>query len=287
MTLLSSYLIFHYFSDHEMTTPHGLRKSTLGTPTTGRFNQAFKSPFRSPLANSSVPAPILNSDKGASLQGFVTEIHSKSVLVDTTSNKTISSTKLLNKESTAVASNATNIFVRLENTVNVRKFTTPRTSLKRQYPGNSCETEAAKPFQPPFKSPLLKCEASPGTSYGQSPLLNRAVTNPKSVSETSTPKRPCFSRSNVRCSIQNKSPLNFNSRPQLEQLLQQEKVLDEEISALEAEGYNVEELQTHIEKLHRYNDLKDVAQIVMGQLATMENESVKKMHERYEVANLD
>lgn len=70
---------------------------------------------------------------------------------------------------------------------------------------------------------------------------------------------------------------------ELDSLLQKEKKIDEQIAALVDEGYSVEELDWHIEKLHDYNEVKDAAQLVLGQLAVLEGATVREMHEKYDL----
>ncbi|KRZ72363.1 Trafficking protein particle complex subunit 4 [Trichinella papuae] len=52
----------------------------------------------------------------------------------------------------------------------------------------------------------------------------------------------------------------------LSELIETEKTLDTEIELLESRGYRVEDLDIYIEKLHVYNDLKDLCQMLLGQL---------------------
>ncbi|XP_076316309.1 DNA repair protein SWI5 homolog isoform X4 [Tachypleus tridentatus] len=42
--------------------------------------------------------------------------------------------------------------------------------------------------------------------------------------------------------------------------------IDLEIELLQSQGFKVEELQWHIDKLHEYNEIKDAAQCVLGRL---------------------
>lgn len=46
----------------------------------------------------------------------------------------------------------------------------------------------------------------------------------------------------------------------------------------------VDMLQTHIDKLHQYNELKDCAQMVLGRIAVLEGVRTKDLYPRY---NLD
>ncbi|GAB1610812.1 hypothetical protein Ahia01_001367700, partial [Argonauta hians] len=50
---------------------------------------------------------------------------------------------------------------------------------------------------------------------------------------------------------------------------------DQKISQLENMGVHKEELQVYIDKLHTYNDIKDLAQGLLGKLAVHENVCTK------------
>ncbi|KAL2076884.1 hypothetical protein ACEWY4_027514 [Coilia grayii] len=51
-----------------------------------------------------------------------------------------------------------------------------------------------------------------------------------------------------------------------EQLRRKRVELDGEIALLQSEGIDIQELEQHIDLLHEYNDIKDVAQTLLGQL---------------------
>ncbi|MEJ1271698.1 hypothetical protein NN561_002539 [Cricetulus griseus] len=55
----------------------------------------------------------------------------------------------------------------------------------------------------------------------------------------------------------------------IQKLKEKRDMLDKEISQLVKEGYRVGELEDHIALLHEYNDIKDVAQMLLGKLATL------------------
>ena len=76
--------------------------------------------------------------------------------------------------------------------------------------------------------------------------------------------------------------LPARSKPSLEELSKHEMELDREIASLQSEGFMVEELDRQIDLLHRYNDIKDVAQMVLGRLAELEGVTVKSLHEKYD-----
>ena len=53
--------------------------------------------------------------------------------------------------------------------------------------------------------------------------------------------------------------------------------------ALLAEEYSEHELQGHIQKLHEYNEIKDVGQILLGKLAEMEGLTTSHLYQRYDL----
>ncbi|XP_065068948.1 DNA repair protein SWI5 homolog [Rhopilema esculentum] len=56
--------------------------------------------------------------------------------------------------------------------------------------------------------------------------------------------------------------------------------LDKELEELEKQ-YTEEELDVHIEKLHEYNDIKDIGQMLLGRLAEVEHTTTKELYARY------
>ncbi|BFZ20586.1 hypothetical protein BsWGS_23625 [Bradybaena similaris] len=68
------------------------------------------------------------------------------------------------------------------------------------------------------------------------------------------------------------------------QVAAMKKILEEtdtEIHKLESAGYSEGELQSHIEKLHEYNEIKDVGQMVLGRIAVIEGVQSKDLYEKY------
>lgn len=138
-------------------------------------------------------------------------------------------------------------------------------------------------FKTPFKSPIISPKTPITTELGQSPSLKRTLSSKDSLTET--PKRS--STSHRIYSLIPRNLTGNNPENELKLLQEREKNLDIEISSLEGEGYDIKELQVHIDKLHCYNDLKDTAQMVMGRLAEMEGSSLLHMHKKYGVDNIE
>ncbi|CAG5122415.1 unnamed protein product, partial [Candidula unifasciata] len=109
-----------------------------------------------------------------------------------------------------------------------------------------------------------------------------------------------FSSSNSKTSLkfkspvtkQFKSPLSRNNavssnesyadmQAQVTALKKTLQETDAEIHSLETAGYRETELQSHIEKLHEYNEIKDVGQMVLGRIAVIQGVQTKDLYERY------
>ncbi|XP_003374949.1 Swi5 family protein [Trichinella spiralis] len=69
----------------------------------------------------------------------------------------------------------------------------------------------------------------------------------------------------------------------LSELLETEKALDTEIELLESRGYRVEDLDIYIDKLHVYNDLKDLCQMLLGQLAVLQEVTTRDLYKSFEL----
>ncbi|KAG0054744.1 swi5-like zinc finger protein [Gryganskiella cystojenkinii] len=65
-----------------------------------------------------------------------------------------------------------------------------------------------------------------------------------------------------------------------------ERQEQEIMSAIRGEGTPTEIINRRIDQLHKYNEIKDVGQIVLGKCAEIEGTTVKKQYENYGL-NLD
>ncbi|GIX97355.1 hypothetical protein CEXT_284051 [Caerostris extrusa] len=60
-----------------------------------------------------------------------------------------------------------------------------------------------------------------------------------------------------------------------------------EIGVLKEEGFKEEQSKWYIDKLHDYNEIKDVAQMVMGRIAVHEQTTVRAVHEEFRMSDDD
>ncbi|KAJ7334334.1 swi5-like zinc finger protein [Desmophyllum pertusum] len=104
-------------------------------------------------------------------------------------------------------------------------------------------------------------------------------------------KRPLASRSSSKLRQPFKSPL----QTRLQNTVVEDKVsLLEEIDSLKAKldilnkditelskEYSEEELQLHIQKLHEYNEIKDVGQLLIGKLAEIDGTTTRAMYQEF------
>ena len=68
---------------------------------------------------------------------------------------------------------------------------------------------------------------------------------------------------------------------EIDSLKQKLQETDKAITELEELGCKTEELTTHIEKLHQYNEMKDIGQIVLGRIALAQGIQTKDLYKRY------
>ncbi|XP_049595185.1 DNA repair protein SWI5 homolog [Syngnathus scovelli] len=68
---------------------------------------------------------------------------------------------------------------------------------------------------------------------------------------------------------------------EVEELEKRSIQLDAEIAQLEMEGYNVEELDCHIDMLHEYNDIKDIGQSLLGRIAALRGTTVRDLYSHF------
>lgn len=58
------------------------------------------------------------------------------------------------------------------------------------------------------------------------------------------------------------------------------KVVEREMEGL-AENYSEDELQVHIDRLHKYNEVKDVGQLLLGKIAEVESTTTAALYQQF------
>lgn len=117
----------------------------------------------------------------------------------------------------------------------------------------------------PFKSPV-KVPTTSGPVYSDStPLSSRGVKQEGLLSQ-----RP------MATGVSDMGRLSSTVHRLKEKLEEVEK----DIEGL-AEEYSEDELQLHIDKLHEYNEVKDLGQFLLGKIAEVEGTTTAVIHERF------
>ena len=143
----------------------------------------------------------------------------------------------------------------------------------RLYWKSSINESMQTPHRPPTTSGLRSAFRSPLSSGNPSTKARQPFKSPALARKT-TP-----STSYIPPSIPSKeTPASVRSR--ILELKTELDSLEREIAELRG-SYSVEELQTHIDTLHQYNELKDIGQILLGKLAEVEGTTTASLYARY------
>ena len=236
------------------------------TPQNSNVNRAFKSPFRPVDVSPNVPdiekVANLERDKVPSEKvNCVTSEKNSTPKSENFSNPKSENFSTPKSENFSTPKSDNTSVPKSENSSTPKR---PYTPVSRKVPNKS--------FRIPFKSPLSVNSNSPlpSSSYA-SPNLKRLHS-----------PHPLGSK---KISTSSDTPQSLNSK--LQGLLKQEKDIDDEISKLEQEGYCTSELDVHIDKLHKYNDIKDLTQKVLGKLAELDGVSVASLHTQFGLDSID
>ena len=126
----------------------------------------------------------------------------------------------------------------------------------------------------PFKSParISDCSAKKSGSLDTSSVSR----TPSSV-QRSTPRSVHYS------SVEQYSKQLARD---VEKIKTQLKEIDRNIEELSASGFCEEELKSHIDALHEYNEMKDVGQMLLGKIAEIEGTTTTALYDRFGL-NLD
>ncbi|XP_003729883.2 DNA repair protein SWI5 homolog [Strongylocentrotus purpuratus] len=105
--------------------------------------------------------------------------------------------------------------------------------------------------------------------------------HPRSLGSLSSRKR---SRGDFKSPMRNQGEKKQEETPESierenDKLRARLSELDKEISELKDEGLSEDELQLHIQKMHEYNELKDMTQMLLGRIAMFEGVTTRQLHE--------
>ena len=129
-----------------------------------------------------------------------------------------------------------------------------------------------------FKTPVLKASIRQPSSKSCQPFKSPAVVQRSNTSVT--PIRPS-SRTNsspnpeAQC---HETPAKLAR--EILTLKSELKQVEEEVAEL-TKDYHVQELQSHIDTLHEYNEIKDAGQTLLGKLAEVEGTTTACLYNRY------
>ncbi|XP_020627389.1 DNA repair protein SWI5 homolog [Orbicella faveolata] len=121
-------------------------------------------------------------------------------------------------------------------------------------------------------------------------LGTQNTTKPNTTPGTSR-KRPLVSRSSSKLRQPFKSPLQSRQQStvvadkgslfeEIDDLNGKLEILNNDIAELSKE-YSEEELQQHIQKLHEYNEIKDVGQLLIGKLAEINGTTTRATYQEF------
>lgn len=118
---------------------------------------------------------------------------------------------------------------------------------------------------------------------GTTPSGNRAILKNSSRRLSSAFKSPLRISNNDKSQSTNEET---NLKEEIRALREREFQIDKEIDALITEGYRDDELNSHIQKLHDYNEIKDIGQMILGRIAVQKGTTTKDLYEKYSL-NMD
>ncbi|CAJ1070887.1 DNA repair protein SWI5 homolog [Xyrichtys novacula] len=87
--------------------------------------------------------------------------------------------------------------------------------------------------------------------------------------------------SNFKSPLQVTESAKVSPAEEVAELERRKEQLDNEIAQLEADGYRVEELEHHIDMLHEYNDIKDIAQSLLGRIAALRGTTTRDLYSHF------
>ncbi|GFQ77039.1 hypothetical protein TNCT_460151 [Trichonephila clavata] len=100
-------------------------------------------------------------------------------------------------------------------------------------------------------------------------------------SPSSSFKSPLLKTVDKKVAFQFENTSTEDMKKSVIELWQKNEDLKKEIEDLKEKGFEEDDLKWYIDKLHEYNEIKDVAQMIMGKIAVLEQTTVRKVHEEF------
>ncbi|GFU28918.1 hypothetical protein TNCV_470501 [Trichonephila clavipes] len=100
-------------------------------------------------------------------------------------------------------------------------------------------------------------------------------------SPSSSFKSPLLKTADKKVAFQFENTSTEDTKKSVVELWQKNEDLKEKIEDLKEKGFEEDDLKWYIDKLHEYNEIKDVAQMIMGKIAVLEQTTVRKVHEEF------
>ncbi|GFY55939.1 hypothetical protein TNIN_243361 [Trichonephila inaurata madagascariensis] len=100
-------------------------------------------------------------------------------------------------------------------------------------------------------------------------------------SPSSSFKSPLLKAADKKVAFQFENTSTEDMKKSVVELWQKNEDLKKEIKDLKEKGFKEDDLKWYIDKLHEYNEIKDIAQMIMGKIAVLEQTTVRKVHEEF------
>ncbi|CAK8694470.1 unnamed protein product [Clavelina lepadiformis] len=138
-----------------------------------------------------------------------------------------------------------------------------------------------------FKSPCRSPTPTTSQPAGSATPTEKVITSPLAGPRSFARKRRSALENSFISPLKGKVPKTeavvAEANENIEEFKQIIKDQEKEIAELHAEGLKETDLQLYIEKLHEYNEVKDVAQMVIGRLAVQLQTTTRSLYKQFDL----